>query len=401
MDLAGWAIDTSTSSGTGVDRVTISVDNVYVIDAHYGFPRSDIAAAFGPQFSPSGGEASLDIQAVAPPGGHVLQVSAHSVDTDTWSTLSRPLQVVQTPRFGVDFHPLSFGLDKAAQDLDRVKANGLDTVRFEINWDSLEPTSKGAFNAAYLAKLDSVLSLVLDRGLHPIIAILRTPAWARNGGSGMTPPSNPSDYADAVGTVASRYATVPGMTYEIWNEPNSPAFWDTPTYGDPTAYTAMLQAAYARIKAVAPTAGVLGGVLVFNDPDYLEGMYAAGAKGAFDGLSLHPYSRGYAPDDTSEPTRSFSLTLARAQAIMAEHGDTSQIWITEMGWSTAQVQDSTRADYYRRAVQLVRADPQIAAFCAFELNQGDDSTAPVDGLVATDGMGTASWSAYGQAVAGQ
>ena len=72
-----------------------------------------------------------------------------------------------------------------------------------------------------------------------------------------------------------------------------------------------------------------------------------------------------------------------------------------MGWSTDQVQDPIRGGYLRQAVQMVRADPRIVAFCAFELNQSDDSTGPVNGLVATDGTPTASWAAYRQAVLNQ
>jgi hypothetical protein len=77
------------------------------------------------------------------------------------------------------------------------------------------------------------------------------------------------------------------------------------------------------------------------------------------------------------------------------------IWITEMGWSTEDVGDDVRASYYRRAVEIVRADPRIAAFVAFELNQNDDSSGPHTGLVAADGAATASWSSYRQAVAGK
>jgi hypothetical protein len=402
LDVAGWAIDTSTSAGTGVDRVTISLDDTYVEDARYGSSRPDIATAYGGQFGPSGWLASLDIQSLVPAGGHTLQVSAHSVDSDSWTTLTRQIQVVDGPRFGVDFHPLSFDLGKAATDLDRVKANGLDSVRFEVNWDSLEPNNKGEYDASYLAKLDAVVGLTQDRGLRPVVTILRTPAWARTGGTGMTPPSKPSDYGDVMGMLAARYASVPGITYEIWNEPNSSVFWNTPNYQDPAAYTALLQAAYASIKAAAPGATVLGGALVFNDPDYLTGMYADGAQGSMDGLSLHPYSRGFAPDDASVPSRSYSLALSQSQSVLAEHADsTVPIWVTEMGWSTAMVSDATRADYYRRAVQIVRANPQIDGFYAFELNQGDDSTAPVNGLIAPDGTPTASWKAYGQAVMGK
>jgi hypothetical protein len=402
LDISGWAIDTGASDGTGVDRVAIFVDGAYIREAQYGQRRPDLGAAYGPRFTASGFRASLDLDSLVGPGDHVLEARAHAAEADEWTALPRAIHLPAGPRFCVNTHLLWFDLQRAATDLDRVRANGLSATRFDVGWDSLEPTARGDWNERYLARLDNVLQLIGERGVRPIVTVLRTPEWARSGGSAMTPPDDPADFANAVATLATRYAAVPGMTYEIWNEPNSPVFWDAPGGPNAAVYTAMLRAAYASIKSVAPNATVLGGSLAFNEPDYLAAMFDAGAQGTFDGLALHPYSRGYAPDDVAIPSRSFSLAIAHAQQVLSEHGDDgTPIWITEMGWSTAQVPDSVRADYYRRAVQIVRADPRVRSFCAFELNQGDDSTGPETGLIAPNGSPTASWDAYRRAVMGE
>ena len=74
-------------------------------------------------------------------------------------------------------------------------------------------------------------------------------------------------------------------------------FWNTPSGPDARAYGQMLRTAYTRIKAAAPGATVLGGSIAFNDPDYLDDLYAlGGVAGAFDALALHPYSLGNSPD---------------------------------------------------------------------------------------------------------
>jgi hypothetical protein len=196
------------------------------------------------------------------------------------------------PLFGVGVHYMWRPLEQTAADLDRLEADGIMTVRFDINWSDLEP-SPDRWNTDLLAKLDAILTLMDARGIAPILLLLETPAWTRdNAGSAMTPPDKPDDYGRAIGYLAARYADRPHMVWEVWNEPNDPRFWQTPTGPDPIAYTRLLQSAYTHIKVADPDATVLGGAIVFNDLPFLKGMYAAGARGFFDALSLHPYNQG-------------------------------------------------------------------------------------------------------------
>ena len=83
--------------------------------------------------------------------------------------------------------------------------------------------------------------------------------------------------------------------------------------------------------------------------------------------------------------------------MMAARGEAGKpIWITEVGWSTTPVSDATSASYFRRAVELVRGWPQVAALLAYTLRQDQD---PDYGLITPAGNATASWTTYGQAVA--
>src|SRR5207244_11078032 len=126
------------------------------------------------------------------------------------------------------------------------------------------------------------------------------------------------------------------IAYEIGNEPNQDDFWDTDAGPDPTRYAQMLEASYARIKAAAPQAMVLGGSIAFNDRDYFEQMYQQGDVGkSFDALALHPYSLGHAPEQVADQIHSFALAVEGMSAVMAAHGEPNKpIWITEMGCST-------------------------------------------------------------------
>src|SRR4029079_4750627 len=135
-----------------------------------------------------------------------------------------------------------------------------------VNWDELEPQAPGVRNPEYLNRLDGVMGLIRWYGLHPIVVVVGTPAWARGGaGSRMTPPERPEDFAAALGFLAGRYAGGPGVAYEIWNEPNQPQFWDAPGGPNAPPYARLLKPAYAAIKAADPAATTLRGRIPFMD----------------------------------------------------------------------------------------------------------------------------------------
>jgi hypothetical protein len=203
------------------------------------------------------------------------------------------------------------------------------------------------------------------------------------------PPTNVADYARFAGVVARRFAALPGMVYEIWNEPNDPHFWTT---GPNVAkYTAMLKASYRAIKNADPEAGVLAGSILSNDIRFLHGIYANGGGGSFTGLAIHPYTAGRAPGDTSSAWFSFKTSVPQFRKEMARHGQYKAIWITEMGWSTNQVSDATRATYFKQAVAIARTWASVRAMGAYTIHQ---SQFQAYGLLRTDGSTTASWRAY-------
>jgi hypothetical protein len=374
------------------------LDGTYVGDAHLGFPRDDIAAAYGKQFQTAGWQALVDLDTVSMPGQHRVDVRVHSAASGTETTISRAVTTNGTQQFCINDHPLRYDIQHAAQDLDQTRAGGLSMMRIDVSWAALEPDAPGAWDPVYAAKLDDVVALARARGVRPILVVVSTPAWARNGsGSLMTPPADPDSFADFLARLAGHYADRPGMVYEVWNEPNQTQFWDTPEGPDPARYAALLHAAYGSIKAKAPSAIVLGGSIAFNDPGYLQGLYAGGGAGAFDGLALHPYSGSNPPDAVEDPSRSFIGAIDQAQSILASHGDANKpIWVTEMGWSQSDLSDDVRAGFLRRAVDLVRSRPNVAAFCAYTLDQeGDDAAF---GLIGPSGP-TQSWLSYVQAVA--
>lgn len=302
--------------------------------------------------------------------------------------------------FGMTMHFMWYDFERATRELDELQAAGLTVVRFDVGWRWIEPTTKGSYDIPTLTKLDSLLNEMDARGIRPIIAVIETPAWARPEETGIfTPPTDHQDYADVMGVLARRYADRPNMVWEIWNEPNLKEFWVPAP--DAAAYTDMLRRAYTAIKAADPDATVLGGSIVFNDLKFLRAMYAAGARGTFDGLAIHPYVPGRSPDDRRDPFSNFGA-VEDMKAIMTANGDPSKtIWITEMGWELDLITDETRARYLTRAVQLVRGWPYVKTFCVYTLSQDIGPDAERFGLLDPQGVPSRSWLSYIGAAGGR
>jgi hypothetical protein len=394
VTVSGWALDAGSTTTTGVDRVDLYVDGTYVSTATYGDARPDMAAAFGPGFLSSGYHAPLDLSRLGG-GAHQLEMRAHSMISGSTTSYMRGVTVVKPLDFGVNAHLMWYGLDQATVDLNRAQAGGLTSIRFDLYWSSIEPTAKGQYDQDHLTKLDGVISAARARGMSSTMAVLGTPGWARgNAGSIMTPPTNASDYGDVLAMLARRYAGVPGIAYEIWNEPNQAQFWDVADGPNAAGYTRLLQAVYPRVKSAAPSALVLGGSIAFNDQAFISGMYAAGARGNFDVLALHPYSLGYAPDSTANAYTSYRLAMESMHATLVNQGEPNKpIWITESGWSTNSVSDATRATYMQQALSMLQSTfPYVERFQAYALNQAEDL--PDMGLTTSSGAPTATWTAY-------
>jgi hypothetical protein len=303
--------------------------------------------------------------------------------------------------FGVSSFPEWFDLSYNTSDFDRIAAAGMRLVRFDARWAAMEPTTKGTYDPAFFRRLDEIMNLADARGITLILCFDKTPAWARGGtGTEDTPPTKRQDYADALGVLAAHYADRPGMIYEIWNEPNYVGFWTTGV--NAAEYTDMLQRAYRAAKAADPDATIVAGSLNHNDPAFLAGMYAAGAHGYFDAFSLHPYTDGWAIDDTSSAMFSFRPQIEGLRAALLAHGDDVPIWLTEFGYTTApgyaSVSETNRASYLATAVRIVRSQPYVRGMTIFTLNTLNHAGY---GLTVHDGEVSSSWIAYADAVQGK
>jgi polysaccharide biosynthesis protein PslG len=321
--------------------------------------------------------------------------------------------------FGPEMFGISAGGDlqnedaaTLGRDLDEMEALDARWVRMDINWGVVQANGPSSYN---WGPFDRVIDGATDRGIDVVAVIERTPGWARPAGTSSTFGPDPAKYAAFVGKAVARYAAMGVHTYEVWNEPNIPAFW-TPS-PDPVAYTKLLKAAYPEIKAADPEATVLTGGTApagtngttFSPVDFLRAVYDNGGGDSFDAVSHHPYSWHAYPGEAKSWSAWHQMygTNPSLRSVMADNGDSAKkIWGTEWGAPTngpagSFVSEATQAQMVTKAYSLWKTYDWAGPLLAYEgrdFGTGTDTRENFFGLLRHDYSKKPSYTAYRDAV---
>lgn len=275
---------------------------------------------------------------------------------------------------------------------------GFTHAKMVLFWPRLEPNpGQYLWLETEQNDLDNVMRAAAGENMLLVVRVDEVPGWA--GGS----PGN-ADLAaiERFYAAMARHGRGRIAAYEILNEPNLPFEWGGPP--DPAGYARFLKAAYRGIKAEDPSALVIGGGPSPNtggfggtieDVDFLEGMYAAGARGSMDALGVHNYGGNVEPErDPAE----CGICFRRAElyrALMVRRGDgATPIWATEYGWlldpgrglgqyDWMKVPADKQADYIVRSFRYAAANwPWMAGMLLSNLDASTSPyhTGPEDGL---------------------
>ena len=309
------------------------------------------------------------------------------------------------PVFGVQFHGTWGNYTDAsrAMVLDTLKANGVQTVRIDVSWRMLEPDKSGTYSTWGLNQVDKAIRMAADRGLTPMVTLWMAPQWANGSTDERVPVTSTTGLRGLTSIsqrLAARYAGVVSA-WEFWNEPNDTNFMRG---ADPKVYARMLQAAYKGFKAGHPATPV-----IFGGPSYVDDIWvgkalAAGARGKYDIMGVHPY-QAVADEAPELPDNGTMWRLNHLPAlinVMKKYGDgNKQIWFTEFGWRIAQttpttpnwqrgVDPATQADYLARTITLIRAKyPQVTrVFWYTDRVENTDPNNSGYGMIYPDGTTT-------------
>ena len=126
----------------------------------------------------------------------------------------------------------------------------------------------------------------------------------------------------------------PIRAWQIWNEQNSPSFYEPKP--DVAAYAKLLDAAAAQIRERDPEAKViLGGMFgtpfagerpAYSAWEYLRQLYAIEGTDGFDGVAAHPYAAHL---------EKVQVQVERMREEIEAAGDDASLWITEIGWASS------------------------------------------------------------------
>jgi hypothetical protein len=251
--------------------------------------------------------------------------------------------------------------------------SGARQIRGFVNWQNVRGASRDYEMQRYRLFADQAQA----RGIRVLLTVTGTAGYM----------ATPGEYAAVVSDIATQLRGK-GVDYEVWNEEDENGFWlNGPK---PADYTALLKAAYPAIKNADPAATVLVGGLVANDFDFLEALYANGAKGSFDAVGVHTDTaclttdpREYYREPSGRIGRYAFTGYREVRATMLAHGDDKPVWMTELGWPTitstctrggragtkaAGVTPPVQADFLSKAYGCLANDPYVQFASWFSLS---------------------------------
>jgi hypothetical protein len=326
---------------------------------------------------------------------------------------------VYAGKVGVNTHAVWVAQSDAEAVFAKARAGGVEWIREEFPWRIVEP-QRGTFS---WRQTDALMAAASVARVNVLGILAYSAPWASSdptgAGDSKYPPRDPADYAHYAAAVVSRYgaggsfwssrpdlAPRPLTAVEIWNEPWGYWFWKPNP--SPAGYARLARAAATAIRSANPKVTILlaGDALQVRTDGaivgWLKNLRAADAtlNTLIDAYSVHPYPS----PRTNGPylDRSDSRWDFQRVTLTHEIDPTLPIWITEVGWSTADTSDSvseaTQATYVKGAV--VRALTDWGSYVrrvfvySFDRDTGDRTNREGHyGLLHQDGSPKPAWEA--------
>jgi hypothetical protein len=296
------------------------------------------------------------VVAVTGCGGQTNSTHTQAASTTSSQSVSGGGRSVRGEVVGVTFSgPVLSGAVDLRRQLDAAVANGVESLRVELNWSGLQPyPNESAVPAGArpqfqdaggvptrFSVLDALVGDAAARGLSLLPVVEYTPRWdALRPGDPASPPRSASPYAAFLTALIARYGPagsfwaahpslprVPIRMWQIWNEPHFASYWSVRPFAP--SYVKLLAAAHAAIKAADPAAKVVLAGLAEFSWQYLAQIYSIpAAKQLFDVVAIHPY--------TAQPPGVITI-LQRVRAVMDSNGDGGKpILATEVTWPSSE-----------------------------------------------------------------
>jgi hypothetical protein len=275
-------------------------------------------------------------------------------------------------------------LTPSAEQFQRLKAGGADSIRTPISWSSVQPIRNGPYD---FAGSDNVVAAATAARIEVLPFLTDAPSWAvppavvpGTRGALSAPRFLPvrngvqrSGWRKFIVAAIERYgprgtfwAENPGLpkrpirVWQIWNEANFKYFVVRP---NPAEFGKLVKLSYGAAKTADKGARIiLGGLFArpieatyrrrprqaYFAADFLNRMYRStpGIRSRFHGYAIHPYTGSY---------RNLTSRIEEVRrALMANRDAGKGLWVTELGWSSQRPRRGNSFAKGRRgqAVQL-------------------------------------------------
>lgn len=281
----------------------------------------------------------------------------------TYAAPAQPADQGAPRTAGPDFFGINPGdlfklpADRWDGELAAIAASGIESVRMGAWWSDLEPAPPIAGKHTYSwSDLDERVAALARHGLRWEPLLCFSPTWgSKVPGDYTASPSDPALFAAFAAALTQRYGRggsfwvehpelpqLPVTSYELWNEQNAKLYWHP---GDNAAeeYADLYASARSAMRQVDGAARVTVGGLgapadgVVPAEEFLRRMFAhrPDLRGNVDAVGYHPYARDL---------DGVALRLAEfRRALDAVAGPGVPIAVTEIGWTTSDTTEETRA----------------------------------------------------------
>jgi hypothetical protein len=191
--------------------------------------------------------------------------------------------------FGVNTGITTMRLDE--EDLLKMRKTGIRYVRFDLFWHEIE-RAKGVY---IWGPFDRMIMSLKRHDLKPILILDYGNKLYQPEGGGIRTEEARQGFANFAAAAVARYNNrIPGIIWEVWNEPNSNNFWGPKRNAD--EFVALIKAAVPAMRKADPTATIVsGGILELFwsvTQAYLERCFELGLLKEVDGLGVHLYGGG-------------------------------------------------------------------------------------------------------------
>lgn len=300
-------------------------------------------------------------------------------------TISSSSQPVAATSFGAHMDLMYDANEPHRQQvIAAARALGVKVSRNSFLWHQIEP-ARGQLN---WGRADSVVAELRAAGIEPLMVVVGSPSWASGTSDSVgdfqfyIPQDQTAfdawvaQYAAFMSSAVSRYR---GQVHkwELWNEPNDYYFWK-PGPSVPR-YAQWFLAVQQAIKGADPEAQIaLGGLsaLSYTGPNgmsgyaFLQALYAQGVSPAV--VAIHPYAgQNQAPDVTLEGQNNFS-DIGRVHDLMVANGaGANPLWVTEWGWPTTAISETTQAEYVSRSLVMLTTQYSYVTLATYFMDRDD------------------------------